>query len=110
VEEARHLLQPGATRYFARALALKARHDLAAILADAGIVPSDTETYPVSSVRDAVAQGTGFVPNLECNCDADGEAQMFQVYQYVDRDAKDLIDCLLAVPTKCTDRVKLPVF
>ncbi|CAD6216992.1 unnamed protein product [Miscanthus lutarioriparius] len=96
--------------YFARALALKAKHDLAEILADAGIVPSDTETYPVSSVRDAIAQGTGFVANLECNRDADGEAQLFQVYQCVDRDAKDLIDCPLAMPTKCTDRVKLPVF
>jgi ribonuclease T2 len=96
--------------YFARALALRARHDLAAILADAGIVPSDTETYPVSSVRDAIAQGTGFVANLECNRDADGEAQLFQVYQCVDRDAKELIDCPLAMPTKCTDRVKLPVF
>ena len=96
--------------YFARALALKAKHDLAAILADAGIVPSDTETYTVSSVRDAIAQGTGFVANLECNRDADGEAQLFQVYQCVDRDAKKLIDCPLAMPTKCTDRVKLPVF
>jgi len=96
--------------YFARALAFKARHDRAAILADAGIVPSDTETYPVSSVRDAIAQGTGFVANLECNRDADGEAQLFQVYQCVDRDAKELIDCPLGMPTKCTDRVKLPVF
>lgn len=96
--------------YFARALALKGKHDLAAILADAGIVPSDTETYTVSSVRDAIAQGTGFTANLECNRDADGEAQLFQVYQCVDRDAKGLIDCPLAMPTKCTDRIKMPVF
>lgn len=96
--------------YFARALQLRERHDLAAVLADAGIVPSDTDTYPVDRVRDAIAQGTGFVANLECNRDADGEAQLFQVYQCVDREAKDLIDCPLPMPTKCTDRVKLPVF
>jgi ribonuclease T2 len=37
---------------------LKAKHDLAAILAGVGILPSDTETYPQSSVRDAIVQRT----------------------------------------------------
>ncbi|XP_066324424.1 uncharacterized protein [Miscanthus floridulus] len=36
----------------------KAKHDLAAILTGVGILPSDTETYPLSSVRDAIVQGT----------------------------------------------------
>lgn len=96
--------------YFQRALALKARHSLAAILAGAGIVPSDTETYDVSSVSDAIARGTGFAANIECNRDADGQAQLFQVYQCVDREAKQLIDCPLPMRSKCTDRVKMPLF
>ncbi|TKW36015.1 hypothetical protein SEVIR_2G412400v4 [Setaria viridis] len=96
--------------YFARALELKAAHNLTAILAGAGIVPSNTETYSLSSVGDAIAQGTGFTANLECNRDADGEAQLFQVYLCVDREVKQLIDCPLSMRSKCTDRVKLPVF
>ncbi|WVZ66766.1 hypothetical protein U9M48_015947 [Paspalum notatum var. saurae] len=96
--------------YFERALALKAEHDLAAVLAGAGIVPSDTDTYALSSVSDAIARGTGFTANLECNRDADGEVQLFQVYQCVDREGKELIDCPLAMRSKCTDQVKLPVF
>jgi ribonuclease T2 len=102
--------------YFARALAFKAAHNLTAILADAGIVPSDTETYPLSSVRDAITKGTGHTPNLECNSndddgDGDGEvAQLYQVYQCVDKKGKGLIDCPLPMRSKCTHRVKLPVF
>ncbi|XP_062186550.1 ribonuclease 1-like [Phragmites australis] len=96
--------------YFEAALALKARHNLTSILVGAGIVPSDTRTYFLSSVRDAIAEGTGFKANLECNRDADGEAQLFQVYQCVDRQGEELIDCPLSMPSKCTDRVKLPVF
>jgi ribonuclease T2 len=96
--------------YFEAALALKARHNLTAILADAGVVPSDTETYSVSSISDAVAEGTGFTANLECNRNADGDAQLFQVYQCVDRTGRSLIDCPLSMNSKCTDQVKLPVF
>ncbi|KAG2646986.1 ribonuclease 1-like [Panicum virgatum] len=97
--------------YFARALAIKAAYNLTAILAGAGIVPSDTATYSLSSVRDAIAQGTGFTANLECNRDADGNAQLFQVYQCVDRQGKKLIDCPLSMPTKCSsDQLKLPLF
>ena len=97
--------------YFARSLAIKAAYNLTAILAGAGIVPSDTATYSLSSVRDAIAQGTGFAANLECNRDADGNAQLFQVYQCVDRQGKKLIDCPLPMPTKCSsDQLKLPLF
>ncbi|CAN6206182.1 unnamed protein product [Urochloa humidicola] len=97
--------------YFARALALKAKHNLTAILAAAGIVPSGSETYPLSDVRDAIAKGTGFTANLECNRDGDGQAQLYQVYQCVDKEGKQLIDCPLHMPTKCgDDQVKLPLF
>ncbi|KAL6657013.1 hypothetical protein ACP70R_004793 [Stipagrostis hirtigluma subsp. patula] len=96
--------------YFAAALALKARHNLTAILAGAGIVPSDTKTYPPGRVREAIANGTGFTANLECNRGAGGERQLFQVYQCVDKEGKKLIDCPLSLPGKCTGRVQLPVF
>ncbi|XP_006657993.1 ribonuclease 1 [Oryza brachyantha] len=100
----------GQHEYFAAALELKKRHSLAAILADAGVVPSDNESYFLSSIRDAIAGATGAVPNLECNRDASGETQLFQVYQCVDRSAKKLVDCQLPMQGKCRDRVKLPTF
>lgn len=100
----------GQHAYFETALGFKARHNLTAILADAGIVPSDDETYFLSSIRDAIREGTGFAANLECDRDASGEAQLFQVYQCVDRDGKRLIDCPLPMQGKCLDRVKLPTF
>ncbi|TVU35770.1 hypothetical protein EJB05_17673, partial [Eragrostis curvula] len=91
--------------YFEAALAIKARHNLTAILAGAGIVPSDTETYFLSSIRDAIAEATGFKVNLECNRAVSGEAQLFQVYQCVDREGKKLVDCTLPMNnSKCTDR------
>jgi ribonuclease T2 len=96
--------------YFAAALELKKRHDLAAVLAGAGIVPSDDESYSLGSIRDAIAAATGAVPNLECNRDAAGETQLFQVYQCVDRSGKKLVDCQLPMQGKCRDKVKLPTF
>ncbi|CAL5085772.1 unnamed protein product [Urochloa decumbens] len=97
--------------YFARALALKAKHNLTEILAAAGIVPSGSETYSLSSISDAIAQGTGHTANLECNRDTDGQTQLYQVYQCVDKEAKQLIDCPLHMRSKCgDDQVNLPLF
>lgn len=94
--------------YFKTALALKARSNLTGILADAGIVPSDTKTYFLSSIKDAIEKGTGFKVNLECNDDFRDEAQLYHVYQCVDREGKKFIDCPVTMPSKCTDKVKLP--
>ncbi|CAN6219613.1 unnamed protein product [Urochloa humidicola] len=97
--------------YFARSLAIKAAHNLTEILAGAGIVPSETERYSVTSISDAIVQGTGFRANIECNRGSGRQSQLYQVYQCVDKEAMQLIDCTLSMPTKCRgDMVKLPVF
>ncbi|CAL5071627.1 unnamed protein product [Urochloa decumbens] len=97
--------------YFARALALKAAHNLTEILAAAGIVPSESESYSISSVSDAIRKGTAFTANLECNRDTDGQTQLYQVYQCVDKEGKQLIDCPLHMRSKCgDDQIKLPLF
>ncbi|KAF8668832.1 hypothetical protein HU200_052033 [Digitaria exilis] len=90
--------------YFARALALKAAHNLTEILSGAGIVPSATATYSLDSLSDAIAKGIGFKANIECNRDADGESQLYQVYQCVDKEGKNLIDCPLHMRSKCSDQ------
>uniref|UniRef100_A0A0D9X1T5 Uncharacterized protein n=1 Tax=Leersia perrieri TaxID=77586 RepID=A0A0D9X1T5_9ORYZ len=97
--------------YFAAALDLKRRDGgLAGILAAAGIVPSEDERYLLSGIRGAIANATGAIPNLECNRDAFGETQLYQVYQCVARDGKTLIDCPLPMSGRCSDRVKMPPF
>uniref|UniRef100_A0A0D9X1T6 Uncharacterized protein n=1 Tax=Leersia perrieri TaxID=77586 RepID=A0A0D9X1T6_9ORYZ len=93
--------------YFAAALDLKR---LAGILAGAGIVPSEDAWYPLSAIRAAIADVTGAIPNLECQRDAFGETQLYQVYQCVARDGKTLIDCEHPMSGRCSDRVKLPPF
>ena len=90
--------------YFSAALGFKARHNLTAILAGARIVPSHDATYFLSSIMDAIKEGTGFAANLECNRGAGGETQLFQVYQCVDRAGKRLIDCPQRMPGNCRDR------
>uniref|UniRef100_A0A0D9X1T7 Uncharacterized protein n=1 Tax=Leersia perrieri TaxID=77586 RepID=A0A0D9X1T7_9ORYZ len=97
--------------YFAAALDLKRRDGgLAGILAAAGIVPSEDERYLLSGIRGAIANATGAIPNLECNRDAFGETQLYQVYQCVSRDGRTLVDCLLPMSGKCSGTVKLPPF
>ncbi|CAM0906892.1 unnamed protein product [Alopecurus aequalis] len=96
--------------YFSAALGFKTQHNLTDILAGAGIVPSDNASYFLSSIRDAIKEGTGFHANLECNRRVAGETQLFQVYQCVDRAGKKLIDCPLQMQGNCLDRVQLPPF
>uniref|UniRef100_A0ACD5YY59 Uncharacterized protein n=1 Tax=Avena sativa TaxID=4498 RepID=A0ACD5YY59_AVESA len=96
--------------YFATSLGFKAQYNLTAILADAGIVPSDDKTYFLSSIKDAIKEGTGFTANIECNRGVAGETQLFQVYQCVDRAGENLIDCPLPMTGNCKDRVQLPAF
>ncbi|KAL5196491.1 hypothetical protein ABZP36_000003 [Zizania latifolia] len=93
--------------YFQLALQYQARFNLTAILADAGIVPSNETTYYLSSIRDAIAEATGSAPNLECNRDASGETQLYQVYQCVDLTGTVPVNCTLP-KTGCTDKVKFP--
>jgi ribonuclease T2 len=91
--------------YFA--LALKARHDRVPILADDGIIPT---SFLETGLR---VRGE---PGWECNRDADGEAQLFQVYRCVDcGQGGEGAHRARAMPNMCTDvrrcqELKMPVF
>ncbi|KAL6657015.1 hypothetical protein ACP70R_004795 [Stipagrostis hirtigluma subsp. patula] len=100
-------------QYFQAALDFKARFNLTAILRDAGIVPSETTTYNVSSIRDAVRDATGSTPKVQCNSHAN-EPQLYQVYQCVGRDGRTPVACPKTAHEDdggCTHGVvKFPVF
>lgn len=96
--------------YFAAALRFKARFNLTRILLDAGIAPSDDRTYFLSSIRDAIGEATGSAPSVACSRNADGETQLSEVYQCVDRTGTRPVDCLVPVQGRCNDRVKFPAF
>ncbi|XP_047062778.1 ribonuclease 1-like [Lolium rigidum] len=97
--------------YFAAALEFKARFNLTQILLDAGVVPSDEETYGVSSILDAITAATGSKPSIGCNKGVSGEMQLYEVYHCVDRTGTRPVDCPGTVQgRKCTDTVQFPAF
>jgi len=97
-------------RYSQRPLELKAAHNLTAVLAEAGIVPSDSATYFLSAVKDAIRGATGSDAIVECNRNTAGEAQLYQVYLCVARDGNGLVDCPEPLLRNCADKIKFPAF
>ncbi|CAD6241806.1 unnamed protein product [Miscanthus lutarioriparius] len=97
-------------RYFQRSLELKAAHNLTAVLAEAGIVPSDSATYFLSAVKDAIRGATGSDAIVECNRNTAGEAQLYKVYLCVARDGSGLVDWSEPLLRNCADKIKFPTF
>uniref|UniRef100_A0A0D9X1T3 Uncharacterized protein n=1 Tax=Leersia perrieri TaxID=77586 RepID=A0A0D9X1T3_9ORYZ len=101
--------------YFNATLALKIKpsNDIAKILAESHIVPSNKNAYGFGEISDAVAKGTGFRANLQCIKDkANGETLLYQVYQCVDRFGKNVVRCEAKMESHCPasgKRIKLPV-
>jgi ribonuclease T2 len=96
--------------YFRAALDFKARFNLTAVLAGAGIVPSGERAYELRSIRDAVTEATGSAPSVECNRDERDEAQLYRVYQCVGRDGRGPVHCPRHLESRCPDKVNFPPF
>ncbi|KAL5722820.1 ribonuclease T2 [Ranunculus cassubicifolius] len=95
--------------YFASALDLKQKVDLLGALRNAGIQP-DGKLYSLTSISRAIAQGTGFTPGIECNVDASGHSQIYQIYMCVDTSGSNLIKCPLLPRGGCASQVAFPRF
>lgn len=97
-------------QYFQAALDLKDKTNLLQALKDAGIEPND-EFYNLEDIKQAMVKGTGgFEPWIECNHDADGNSQIYQVYLCVDKSGKNLIECPVRPRGNCASRVQFPAF
>uniref|UniRef100_A0A7N0UJB8 Uncharacterized protein n=1 Tax=Kalanchoe fedtschenkoi TaxID=63787 RepID=A0A7N0UJB8_KALFE len=95
--------------YFEAALALKTKSSLLQALTSAGIKPND-ESYSLGDIKDAIKQGAGFEPFIECNVDSSGNSQLYQVYLCVDTSGSDLIDCPTFPRGRCGSQIQFPSF
>uniref|UniRef100_A0A2N9IWV7 Uncharacterized protein n=1 Tax=Fagus sylvatica TaxID=28930 RepID=A0A2N9IWV7_FAGSY len=95
--------------YFEAALNLKGNVDLLQILESAGIQP-DGSSYSLSSISDAIKGAIGYAPGIECNVDASGNSQLYQIYLCVDTSGSHLIKCPVLPKGGCASNIEFPSF
>ncbi|CAM9002058.1 unnamed protein product [Rhodiola kirilowii] len=95
--------------YFQSTLALKTKSNILQSLISTGIKPDDG-FYSLADIKDAIKQGTGFEPFIECNNDSSGNSQLYQVYLCVDTTGADLIECPTFPRGRCGSEIQFPIF
>ena len=74
-----------------------------------GIEPDDG-FYSLDSIKEAIKEGTGFTPGIECNRDSAHNSQLYQVYLCVDTSGSNLIECPIFPKSKCGSEIQFPKF
>ncbi|CAI9096596.1 OLC1v1032781C1 [Oldenlandia corymbosa var. corymbosa] len=95
--------------YFAAALNIKDKVNLLEMLKNAGILP-DGKFYKLEDMEEAIKLGTGHVPGIECNHDASGNVQLYQIFLCVDATGSNVIECPVVPIRKCDTLIQFPVF
>ncbi|XP_054822985.1 ribonuclease 1-like [Prosopis cineraria] len=95
--------------YFEASLTLKKRSNLLQALNSAGI-EANGGSYSLSSVREAIKEGIGYAPFIECNEDSSGNSQLYQVYLCVDASASNFIECPVFPRGNCSTQIQIPSF
>ncbi|GMJ05667.1 RIBONUCLEASE 1, ribonuclease 1 [Hibiscus trionum] len=96
--------------YFETTLGLKQQTNLLQALKTAGI-KADGRTYSLGDIKDAIKEGTGYTPWIECNQDSSGNSQLYQVYLCLDNSGSSLIECpVFPKGKKCGSEIEFPVF
>ncbi|XP_039069478.1 ribonuclease 1-like [Hibiscus syriacus] len=96
--------------YFETTLGLKQQTKLLQALKTAGINP-DGSTYSLENIKDAIKEGTGHTPWIECNRDSSGNSQLYQVYLCLDNSGSILIECpVFPRGGKCGPEIEFPSF
>ncbi|KAL3501419.1 hypothetical protein ACH5RR_035868 [Cinchona calisaya] len=94
--------------YFAAALSIKDKVNLLEILKNAGIQP-DGKFYKLDDIKEAIRTGTGHVPVIECNTDASGNIQLYQIYLCTDAAGSDIIECPVTLKRECNTTIEFPI-
>lgn len=94
--------------YFQAALTIKEKVNLLSVLKDAGIEPGGY--YSLEAIKEAIKDGTGHEAAIQCNSDALGNNQLYQVYLCVDKYGTDLIDCPILPKRKCNETIEFATF
>ncbi|CAM8881245.1 unnamed protein product [Rhodiola kirilowii] len=96
--------------YFQAALDLKGKTNLLQALTSAGVRPNDG-FYSMEKIKNAITEGVGFEPYVECNVDTSGNSQIYQVYMCVDTTGTNLIDCPVRPRgRRCKSEIQFPKF
>lgn len=95
--------------YFQTALDLKNQVNLLQALTSAGIEPNG-DSYSLASIKDAIKEGVGYTPFVECNVDTSGHGQLYQIYLCVDNTGSNLIECPVFPHGKCGSQIEFPSF
>ncbi|XP_010527911.1 PREDICTED: ribonuclease 3-like [Tarenaya hassleriana] len=95
--------------YFDAALKLKDKANLLQFLKSAGINPDDG-FYSLKEIKNAIEEGTGFSPGIECNKDPSRNSQLYQIYLCVDTSATTFIECPILPQGRCAPEIQFPKF
>ncbi|CAL0318237.1 unnamed protein product [Lupinus luteus] len=96
--------------YFELAIKLKQKTDLKQTFRNAGINPNGGP-YSLSNMKEAIKKAFGFTPHIDCNVDASGKSQLFQVYMCVNRTGSNFIECpVFPRGGRCKPSIMFPVF
>jgi len=74
---------------------------LVKVLASAGIVPSSSKQYSLTSFQNAIQRGVGAFPLMTCSQDYDGNTQVHRI-QFCVSKSLELYNCDQAITTKIT--------
>lgn len=64
----------------------------------------------MEAIKEAIKDGTGHEAAIQCNSDALGNNQLYQVYLCVDKYGTDLIDCPILPKRKCNETIEFATF
>jgi ribonuclease T2 len=96
--------------YFQAALRLRDSLGVLRALTAAGVNP-DGGYYTLDQIKDAISQGTGFEPYVECNRDESGNSQLYQLYFCVNAAGDSLVECpVLPRGRPCGKKIEFPAF
>ena len=74
-----------------------------------GINP-DGSSYSLQNIKNAIKGAIGYTPWIECNVDASGNSQLYQIYLCVDTSGSSLIECPVFPKGKCGSEIEFPSF
>ena len=70
----------------------------------------DGNSYSLQNIKNAIKGAIGYTPWIECNVDASGNSQLYQIYLCVDTSRSSLIECPMFLKGKCGSEIKFPSF
>ncbi|OEL34232.1 Ribonuclease 1 [Dichanthelium oligosanthes] len=96
--------------YFQTAISLRDQLRVLDALAAGGVNP-DGGYYTLSQIKNAIRQGTGVEPFVECNRDESGNSQLYQLYFCVNASGDGFMQCPVSPGARaCGNRIEFPAF